>query len=278
MYQFERTKIDNAIRYALPGSSLGGPIVFTQPDFTPDPEVACAFEPGSLQKVGDVRLALESIAGDDHLSEIGKEQKRAKPLTEGISHLAGAWWHVDNYEQQVARQENGLYAVPKLEPTNAADAIVDREVRDWYKSLPPGERVQMLARMHKDPVAHQRVQVAMLRSPIALLDEDARVLGEVWRAGKRLENPAAAAAIDHSRESIDWTRRGLAQLGGLFKSVHKLSHETVLQLVLTDENPNRATGYGVFGISRESAERFAIMTLRAQGYKKAADGVWRKAA
>jgi hypothetical protein len=159
--------------------------------------------------------------------------------------------------------------VPVIEPTHSVAAIEDREVRDYFRGLPPGERLAMLGTMQKDPAAHERVQIAMLRSPIALLEQEARLLRQVWQDGKRAANPGEAAAIEWGRQSVEWTRRGLSQAAALYKTVNHLSDEHVLRTVLTDENPRRATGYGVFGFDARQAENFGLR-LKRQGWRPSA--------
>ena len=64
-------------------------------------------------------------------------------------------------------REQALYAVPELDPSAAAVAIEDREMRDWWRSLPTRERKEMLDHIKDAPDQHQRLAIALLRAPAA---------------------------------------------------------------------------------------------------------------
>lgn len=262
------------VNYKLPLPQ--GDFNFNLPRFeSPHALAGTAFET-SLNVFAETGLVADQISNDARLSPLGRLEKIEPVYKNAISHLCGAWWQIGELEAEVARKENALFAVPKLEPTHAACAIEDREVRDFFRSLPPPERLQMIGRLQDSP-EHERIQIAMLRSPIALLELEAKLLRKAWTESRRAASPLIAQEIDHGRESIEWGRRGLLTLGGLFPIMTRMKREDVIRAALLDENPRRATGYGVFGFSDSAAENEGGKLLRL-GYRKDAEGLWKKAA
>jgi hypothetical protein len=261
------------ITYRLPGN-----LTFNLENMeSPQSDAAAAFET-SVETLAATRIKADSIASDARLSPTGRAEMLAPVHAEAISNLAGAWWHVSYLEQKITSQETALLKVPDIEPTHVVCAIEDREVRDHFRSLSPAERMKMIADMESDPAKHQRVQIAMLRSPIALLEHEAKLLRKLWTDARRAANPSEAAAIDHGRRSAEWARRGLLILGGLFRSTTEIESRDLLRKVLLDGNPRRATGYGVFGFNQAQAANEERILSGAMGYFRNAEGVWRKAA
>ena len=261
------------VKYKLPGN------VTLELDNlqNPHPDAASAFEV-SLDVFATTTVKADEIANDARLSPLGRTEKLAPVHTETISALAGAWWHVDHLEQKVVSQEVALLKVPDIEPTHTVCAIEDREIRDFFRTLPPVERLKMIAEMDSHPAKHQRVQIAMLRSPIALLEQEAKLLRKLWADARRAANPSDVAAIDHGKQSIEWARRGLLMLGGLFRSTTKLESQHVLRTILLDGNPRRATGWGVFGFNAAAVAREEQTLQHVLGYRKNNEGLWKKVA
>lgn len=199
---------------------------------------------------------------DRMLSPIGK-QSRIEPKQLGfVEVLANRWAALDNHEAALDEAQAAMLAVPRLDPTHAAMATEDREIRDWLRTQPLDEVAQAL----QDP-ANDRLKIAVLRSPIPQSDNVVKVARAAWESDRRAADPAAAARIEAGRKTLQWSRRAVMQVAGLanIRVLKSLERDRILRQVVGSTNPVTAKGYGVFGFE---AREVATLRQRLQ-YEKA---------
>ncbi len=165
----------------------------------------------ALEAINALHATTQAVQADPHLTAEGKAARLRPDRERTLDQVAATAEALDSYEASLDRREAELLRVPELHPQNAAEAIVDRELRDYWRSLPMEQRHKLLDAMNEGP-GHERLEIALLRSPYAQLDHEIRVVRESWNRGRRIENPTEASAIDAARAQIEWGRRAMAHL------------------------------------------------------------------
>ena len=174
---------------------------------------------------------------------------------ETIARVAGA---VERLDKETSAREAALFAVPGIDPTHTAMAIEDREIRDWLRSMTRGDRLAILQRASATGQTPWRMLLAMLRSPIPMIDGEMELARDMWQSVKRKANPAEAVVIDNRRASAEWTRRGLSIVGGLGKVAVGWDRNRVLKQIVTSPNEFARDGYRVFGFDDYAQERARV--------------------
>lgn len=209
----------------------------------------------AVLEIIDERLtARRAIYKDPHLSSAGRAHK-SRPVDEEIlGRVAAAWSQVESYATHIDNREAALLALPTLDPTAAACAIEDREVRDWWRSIPTEERVRMLAGIDAEPEKHGRLAIALLRSPLplAMLDGEVNFVRDVWNRAKRAGNPEEAAFIDHGRAAVTYAQEIVLHTAAVAQHSIGLDLHAVAD-TLTVSKLEVGTGYRAFGLSDQDA-------------------------
>lgn len=216
-----------------------------------DAEPATYFDT-ALNKLDEAANHARAISADRLLSEAGKLHKMAPISTDLIGMIAGAWFMVDQFEQRIVAREKALVKLPTIDPSHWAAATEDVEIRTWWRSQALPDRLRILESFESDPES-ERFQMALLRSPIALHDIEAKRVREIWTDMKRAKNPEEAAFIDIGKASIDWAQRGIASVAGLSRSVTKMRDQDILKTIVADASEGRQRGYKAFGFNDHSA-------------------------
>ncbi len=139
--------------------------------------------------------------------------------------------------------------MPELHPQNAAEAIIDRELRDYWRSLDMQERHKIIDAMSEGP-GHERMEIALLRSPYARVDYQIALVRESWNRGRRLDNPAEAVAIDTGRAQIEWGRRAMGHLSSITLRATGLGDGALKALL----NAGRERAARAFGFDQHQIE------------------------
>lgn len=211
--------------------------------------------------VGEAFAKLKVINGDRTLSALGIEQKADPVKAEVLGRVAAAAMQVQEFETAIAAREKNLYALPTLDPTAAAVAIEDREIRDWWRSMEAKQRTATLQSIETNPEQHERLMIALLRAPapLTLLDHETKFVMDTWKGAKRAENPEVAVQIDTDRALVDTARRGLSHLAGISTRESGWKAEKVLRTIVTSQFEPARQGFGVFGFNDAQAARTRIM-------------------
>lgn len=207
----------------------------------------------AVQGLGEYLDAAPAILNDRELSELGRTKKIEPLQTKLVLGTAYVDAQLDRDAAHVDKLERELLAVPKLEQTYTAMAIEDREIRDYWRQQPAEERAKLLKRIESES-GHERLMIALMRSPVPQLEHEVQFVADVWKRFKRQENPGQALAIDRGRANVEWARRGVRQVAGLVRNVLKWDEQSIVRAVLTSSDPSHHSGFKVFGISAMAAE------------------------
>ena len=231
---------------------------------SPEPE---AYFCSSLEASDRLATEIKRVQNDGDLSEAGRT-KRLDPMRElAVRSVARTWSAIAEFERRIDVVENNLCVVPALEETHSAAASIDREIREWWRAKSDMARISLIQGLD-DSKESRRIQIALMRSPIALLDAEAKVVRERWADAQRKLYPDTAARIDLGRSSIEWTRRGVANLAGLTMVSVGWDGRKILRTVLTDTENSYVSdglphGYGAWGITESTAtQEMLLLTAR----------------
>lgn len=237
--------------------------VFNMPPIgegTLDKGFGSAFD-ASVDALGQLLDKGSAIEADPLLSPEGKKQKLDPLRSSTVDTLARIAGSVERLDKVTTAREAALFQVPSIESTHTVMAIEDREIRDWLRAMPWGERLTLIEKARDTPQNPSwRMLIAMLRSPLPMAAAEMKLAQEAWQAAKRADNLPEAVAIDNLRASAEWTRRGLAVVGGLGMTALRWDRERVLKQIASSQNEFILTGYSVFGFDARSVvqaqERF----------------------
>jgi hypothetical protein len=201
--------------------------------------------------------ATHSVTTDPTLSKVGRDRKLRPVHDAALRRFSTLRAQMNAQAKVLEESEQRLFAVPGLNPTHAAVAIEDAEIRRWWSAGEPKQRENVL----KNPgdVRNERVMMALLRSPIpAASDAELRVVNDCWMAAKRHGSPDAAARIDDDRMALEWGQEQLSLLASMAMQLI-MTHGSytdrngLLEAILTSPDEGAHSGYGVFGFSTEQA-------------------------
>lgn len=106
--------------------------------------------------------------------------------------------------------------------------------------------------------SHQRIELALLRSPWVSADLELQVIQASWERACFDANPVEGFDIAAGRKTLEWARSGAAHLAGVLKASlegNVWPNRRVLTTVLECENPQVRRGFGAFGFTAyEAAE------------------------
>lgn len=216
----------------------------------------------AAEKIGNDAAA---IAADKHLSTVGKEAKMAPLQVNAVAAITALAVAVDTEDKALDQREAKLLAVPQLDNHHTAAAAVDVEIRQWWRSLSTTERAAMLSKFNEGP-EHRRVEIALLRSPIALLDLEIKSIREGWNLGARNENLAETLAIESGRRAALWAREAVLHAAAGVKAALGPGGATLLQTIVNG-NSIMQDGAWAFGFYPETvAEAKRIASLKKVAY------------
>ena len=175
--------------------------------------------------------AKPGIINDPHLSTSGKNAKLA-PMADGLwRQIFISTTNIHNESLHLDKREAELFAVPKI--STPFEIAVDREIRDWFRTLKHSEKLEVLQRISSGLEQVQTVG-ALLRSPIPMaLDQEMTLVQEAHRANRRAEFPEEWQAIKEGRDAIAWAQRGMGHVTGISGGLTERNETEVMQLALT---------------------------------------------
>lgn len=205
-----------------------------------------------LDQVDALHTLRQEVNNDPMLSPRGKATQLAKPTANMLKGIAaGAGVNLEN-RKSVDIREAKMLAVPAIAPSDAAAAAVDVEIRQWWRAMPANERWDMIKKFNESP-DHQRIEAALLRSPVAMADPELLAIREGRNRQARIENDAEDIAIERDRAALDWSDTAIAQAAGCALSLSDMSKADLLRTVVTGNNP-MADGAYVFGFSQDEID------------------------
>jgi hypothetical protein len=147
-------------------------------------------------------------AADKLLSSAGRAERVAPMRAAAGAALADALQRVQAEQRRIDTARSKLFAVPALDPGDAAGALLDREIRERISGLGEHERDRLWAEMKNG--GQPRVGAALLRDPFAsTIQKSAK---GVWEATIARTNRADVATLDADEQAAGWAA---SALGGL---------------------------------------------------------------
>jgi len=221
----------------------------------------------AVEAVSDYMDATAAIVLDDNLSAAGRVRKLEPLVIAAVRTVSACAAEVELVAAALDARYASLVGVPELAAGNFADTMKDVEIRQWWRGLSISERGDTLRAMQAGP-EFQRIELALLRSPVLIADHELQVVRSAWDKAKCDDNPSESIDIAAGRAVVEWARRGLAQVAGVL--VASLDADVwparrILASVLAG-NERQSAGYRVFGfgaldaaaVSREQAQRAAM--------------------
>jgi hypothetical protein len=228
------------VRYEVKGTGFS----FELPDPVNSAAIDVSARPvnhfhGTMLMMESVGRQQREVAQDANLTDIGKTNKLAPQLVEVWNMVSDTYAAIDAMEADLASRTAALEAVPQLHDTASAVAVEDREARDWWRAQSVQARTKILDQIANDEAAHkkyERLQIALLRSPIPLPDMEISAVRTLWQQLKRIENPAEAQAIDQGHRTIEWTRRAAAHLQAIANHMTGWDKDKLADFLVQDDS------------------------------------------
>lgn len=203
----------------------------------------------ALEIVNDLHAKTRQVMADPHLTGQGKDAQLRPDRERVLDQVAATVEAIETYADQLDAREANLLRVPELHPQNAAEAIVDRELRDFWRGLDMKGRHALLNAMDRGP-EHQRLEIALLRSPYGQLDHEIGMVRESWNRGRRIDNPTEAFAIEAGRAQVEWGRRAMAHLSSITLRATAMGDSALKALL----NAGRERAARAFGFAQNQIE------------------------
>jgi hypothetical protein len=235
----QSNQTEHGVQYTAAGTPFFLPPL-SEPDLVSEPAIRFGV---ALEAINGLHATTQQVQADPHLTAEGKAARLRPDRARTLDQVAATAEALDNYAASLDKREAVLLRVPELHPQNAAEASVDRELRDYWRSLDTKARHKLLDAMNDGP-GHERLEIALLRSPYAQLDHEIRVVRESWNRGRRIENPTEACAIDAGRTQVEWGRRAMAHLTSITLRTTGMGDGALKSLVSAGrEGAAKAFGY-----------------------------------
>lgn len=227
------------VRYEVKGTGFS----FEMPDPVNSASIDMAAGPvnhfhGTMLMMESVGRQQREVAQDANLTDVGKTNKLAPQLSEVWNMVSDTYAAIDAMDADLASRTAALEAVPRLHDAASAVAVEDREARDWWRAQSVATRTKILDQIANDEAAHkkyERLQIALLRSPIPLPDAEISTVRHLWGQLKRLDNPVEAQAIDQGHRTLEWTRRAAAHLQAIAAHMTGWDKDKLADFLVQDE-------------------------------------------
>lgn len=198
---------EHGVQYTAAGTPFFLPPL-SEPDLASEPAIRFSV---ALEIINDLHAKTQQVQADPHLTGQGKDAQLRPDRERTLDQVAATVEALDNYAASLDKREAELLRVPELHPQNAAEAIIDGELRAFWRTLDMKGRHALLNAMDSGP-EHQRLELALLRAPYSVLDHEIQMVRDSWNRGRRIANPTEACAIDAGRAQVEWGRRAMAHL------------------------------------------------------------------
>jgi hypothetical protein len=156
------------------------------------------------------------VTSDARFTQQGRDDALREDRGTAIALGAIAWAKLGDYDVELIEREHALYAVPQIERGDAVAALLDREAREWARSLAGPEREAMLAQITRGEA--EAVTLALLRSPVPIgsMETVARL---AYGAAVNRRHPEEVEHLAEQQEQLRWAqllaRRAAAKLAEL---------------------------------------------------------------
>ena len=157
-----------------------------------------------------------TVENDQHLSTAGKQAKLAPMSSQLWKTIFVSAKAVQGERLKIETRTAHLYDIGS--PVTPYEIAIDRERRDYWRSLGSPERIALLGVIEATPVFAPFVK-SILRTPVPdLLDVEIRLLRDTFEKIRREEDSDLYALIKDDQGAVDWAERGLAHIIGISQS------------------------------------------------------------
>ena len=189
---------------------------FPPPDGKPDSKMNSNVQM-SIHAFGKYDDAIAAARRDRFLSPEGVVARTKSLRDAAVKELANAQHCITMEHTRVSAARSARFAIPRLEPVDAAGAALDREIRERYNALAPVQREQLLGNLRagKD----ERVLHALLRDPFETPIR--QVASAVWTERIERENELEVKQLASDSEMAEWAESAIRGLGGALERSRK---------------------------------------------------------
>ena len=164
-----------------------------------------AGEQANLAIWATARLADETrrVGRDARLTEHGRDDALKEVRGAAVANVALAWSKLAEHEVGLVEREHKLYEVPQLERGDAVGALLDREARDYARSLTGSARDELMRHLRTGEA--ESVTLALLRSPVPIGNLESVAI-QSFRSGVERRNPQEVEFLRAQQEQLEWAR------------------------------------------------------------------------
>jgi hypothetical protein len=177
-----------------------------------------------------------AVAADATLSPMGK---RAKQIPLAQAAIKAVWRQSDalaTFGGKTLARLTALYSPPAIAPGNATQALLDREVREWFRGLSADERGKVLPKLLAG--ALPQVALALMRSPIPL-DSDEQMIANAWKASVRAENEGEVVDLEMLDRVTAWADLLVERIAAMLAQTASLGDGGVREALHAFDAPDR---------------------------------------
>jgi hypothetical protein len=156
-----------------------------------------------LHSLGSYSQDKLRVEQDGRFTQAGRDAELLERKKMPIVNTADASQRIINYGNSLLEREAAIFAVPPLSPHDSVGALLDREARDYVRSLSGPDRAAMLQQLSRGEA--ERMTLALLRSPVPLGNEE-RVAQQAWRTAVESANPDAVEQLAAETEQLRWAQ------------------------------------------------------------------------
>lgn len=197
-------------RHVALAMPAGGRVVLVDPGVPLPDSITGAVIRGTMDALR-ISNAVHEASNDPGLSDIGKGHRRAALETERAKVAAKfekAATQIEDFAMVARMGEENLYQPEPVAST--ADALVDQEIRDYFRNLEGETRTSALETLQQN--ADPRQLLALARSPIPLPEPLQQIVTSGWELHLATDRAAKFAEVNSDRAVATWAVNAVAQI------------------------------------------------------------------
>ena len=198
----------------------------------------------AVSAVQEYATQAAKIQGNVNLSTMGKVSA-LRPVAEiAVAGVYRAYNAILTLGGETLAAQAKLYAVPALKPGDAAQALLDREMRDWFRNLDDVNRQRYTAQMVGGKLP--AVALALIRSPVPLSASE-EVIEQAWRASVAAENVGEVVDRENEQAVNDWADGLIRRVAEMLAKSAGMNVQTIAAALTAmradDAGPFAGVGY-----------------------------------
>lgn len=151
--------------------------------------------------------AVKAAMADRSLSPEGRHTRVVSATEQALSAVGKRFAALEEIAAKLARQHADLYAVPR---PDQVDAMIDVHLYAKADGMSTADIIGALM-----DGKHDRLLLALARSPMPLPDVVAERVNDAWAQKVRAEKPAETAALGLAEQANEWARGVVRFIGAL---------------------------------------------------------------